>query len=169
MKNRKCYYFTEGQCEEQLIKALKSEPALLMPGKIKIFNVIQNELPVSILMSLDPSSQVILVFDTDINVTEHLKKNIELLKKNCAGVDVITIAQVMNFEDEIVRSTNVSKAQNLTKSKSSSGFKSAVCRMKPVDFRRTLERHDFDISHLCAKRPPEGFRFITQGSVKVKQ
>lgn len=59
-----------------------------MPVKIKIFNVIQNELPVSILMSLDPSSQVIL---------------------------------------------------------------------------------DFDISHLWAKRPPEGFRFITQGSVKVKQ
>lgn len=37
MINRKCCYFTEGQCEERLVRALKLKPALLIPGKVKTF------------------------------------------------------------------------------------------------------------------------------------
>ena len=50
--NRKCVYLTEGECEEKLIKALKENPALILPGKVKRFNVIQSELkPVTLLHS----------------------------------------------------------------------------------------------------------------------
>lgn len=169
MTNRKCYYFTEGQCEEKLVKALKLKPALLVPGKVKIFNVVQNELPASILMSIEPGSLAVLVFDTDKDETEHLKKNVQMLKKRCSGVEVLTILQVLNFEDEIERSTDVAHAEDLTKSETITEFKSDVNRMKEIDFRRTLVRHELDISRLWVKDPPKAFRFLSQDGDKVKQ
>lgn len=71
MINRKCCYFTEGQCEERLVRALKLKPALLIPGKVKTFNVVQNVLPISILMTIEPGSMVVLVFDTDKEEISH--------------------------------------------------------------------------------------------------
>ena len=47
MENRKCFYLVEGECEEKLLKALKGQPALINPGSVKKFNVIQNEIPAS--------------------------------------------------------------------------------------------------------------------------
>lgn len=38
--NNKCIYYVEGPCEQQLIAALKQNPAKLIPGKIKVLNVI---------------------------------------------------------------------------------------------------------------------------------
>lgn len=46
---KKCFYLTEGECEEKLIKALKEKPSLVRPGKVKKFNVIQ-ELPANMLL-----------------------------------------------------------------------------------------------------------------------
>lgn len=168
MTNRKYYYFVEGQCEEKLVKALKLNPTLLVPGKVKIFNVVQNVIPLSILMSIEPGSAAILIFDTDKAETDHLKLNINSLKKRCSGVDVLTILQVLNFEDEIERATDVKNAENLTKSKTVEDFKSTVNRIKDVDFRRMLERHRLDMNELWEKEPPEAFRFIAQDAKKIK-
>ena len=168
MANRKCIYLTEGECEEKLVNALKVKPALVIPGKVKRFNVIQNELPASILMTFDPGSIVVLVFDTDKDETSHLKKNIQMLKRLCSQVEVLTIAQVLNFEDEIESATDVIKAQNLTKSDTISDFKSAVNHMKDLEFRRSLDRHKLDITRLWVKKPPKAFSFISQGSEKIK-
>ncbi len=167
MENRKCFYLVEGECEEKLLKALKGQPALINPGSVKKFNVIQNEIPASKLMSFDPESRVVLVFDTDKEVTEHLKKNIEMLNKVCSKVEVLTIAQVLNFEDEMVRSTDVSKAQDLTKSETVSNMKRAVNRMKDAEFRHTLKRHKFDLSKLWTKKPPKAFSFIRQQAKEI--
>ena len=155
MTNRKYYYFVEGQCEEKLVKALKLNPALLMPGKVKIFNVVQNIISLSILMSIEPGSAAVLIFDTDKAETDHLKSNINSLKKRCSGVDVLTILQVLNFEDEIERTTDVKNAENLTKSKTVEDFKSTVNRIKDVDFRRMLERHRLDMNELWEKSRPK--------------
>ena len=57
--NRKCVYLTEGECEEKLIAALKEEPSLLLPGKVKKFNVIQEELKASQLVTFTPGSMVV--------------------------------------------------------------------------------------------------------------
>ncbi len=62
MENRKCFYLVEGECEEKLLKALKGQPALINPGIVKKFNVVQNEIPASRLMSFDPGSRVPYVF-----------------------------------------------------------------------------------------------------------
>ncbi len=167
MENKKCFYLVEGECEEKLLKALKVQPALIKPGSVKKFNVIQNEIPASKLMSFDPGSRVVFVFDTDKDVTEHLKKNIEMIKKVCSKVEVLTIAQVLNFEDEMVRSTDVNKAQELTKSETVSDMKRAVNRMKEVEFRKTLARHRFDLLKLWKERPPKPFSFVKQQAEEI--
>ena len=41
------YYYVEGSCEQQLIAALKEAPERLIPGKIKVFTVVQNLIPKS--------------------------------------------------------------------------------------------------------------------------
>ena len=166
--NRKCVYLTEGECEEKLIAALKEEPSLLMPGKVKKFNVIQEELKTSQLVTFTPGSMVVLVFDTDVEMTEHLKKNIELLERRCNSVKVVTVAEVLNFEDELERCTNVAKAQEITRSSSLSEFKGAFCRMKPVECRRSLERHNLDMKKLWCKEPKNSFGFIRQEADKIK-
>lgn len=165
---KKCIYLTEGECEEKLINALKEKPSMLIPGKVKKFNVIQNEIPRSILMSFDPGSIVALVFDTDKDETEHLKKNIAALQKLSFKVVVLTIAQVLNFEDEIERSTDVEKAVDLTKSRSVEDFKGAVNRMKSKDFRSALGRHKLDMAKLWSQQPPKAFGFINQDGERIK-
>lgn len=39
--NSKCIYYVEGPCEQQLITALKEQPAKLIPGKIQIIYLAQ--------------------------------------------------------------------------------------------------------------------------------
>ena len=168
MGNKICIYLTEGECEEKLINALKEKPALVMQGKVKKFNVIQNELKPSQLMTFAPGSRVILVFDTDVETTHVLEKNIGLLKRQCKNVEVLTIAEVLNFEDEIERSTDVAHANELTKSASISDFKTAVNKMKSSEFRNSLQRHKFDIKKLWIKKPPKKFGFISQDGDKIK-
>ncbi len=79
MANIRCYYLTEGQCEEKLVRALQERPSLIMAGKVKRFNVIQNLIPEKRLIEFAPGCMVILVFDTDKSETEFLKRNIKLL------------------------------------------------------------------------------------------
>ena len=75
MKNN-CIYFVEGQCEQKIVEALKEEPQRLRSGKIKLLNPITQEIPSSVLLTIKKGSVVVLVFDTDIPVTEQLKNNI---------------------------------------------------------------------------------------------
>ena len=77
--NNKCIYFVEGTCKKQLISALKEAPAKLVPGKIKVFNTVQNIIPKSQILSIQSGTMVVLVFDTDINTPSKL---VELFKKH---------------------------------------------------------------------------------------
>lgn len=169
MKNKKTIYLVEGPCEDKLVKALKEKPELIAPGRSHVFNVIHKILPVNRLMQFDPGSRVVLIFDTDIDETTVLKKNIELLKSLDFKVEVLTIPQVLNFEEEIERSTDVKRANELTKSASISNFKSSVNRMNAAEFRNALTRHKFDITKLWARNPSKSFNFIKQDSASIKR
>lgn len=105
--NNKCIYYVEGFCEQQLLSALKEEPARVIPGKIRVFNVVQNLIPKSQLISIQPGTIVALVFDTDVPQTANLKKNIELLNRYCGRIRIIYLPQVMNLEDELKRCTDI--------------------------------------------------------------
>jgi len=69
--NNKCIYYVEGPCEQQLIAALKEAPERLIPGKIKVFNVVQNLIPKSQMLSIQAGTTVVLVFDTDVPQTSN--------------------------------------------------------------------------------------------------
>ena len=104
MNNKgKCIYYVEGPCEQQLIAALKESPSKLLPGKVKVYNVIQNLIPKSQLLSIQAGTTVVLAFDTDVEQTVTLRKNLELLDKYCAKLHIVYLPQVLNLEDELVR------------------------------------------------------------------
>jgi hypothetical protein len=165
---KKCIYLTEGECEEKLVKALKETPSMIIPGKVKRFNVVQNILPANILMQFEPGSTVVLVFDTDKKETAILEKNVKLLRTPKLNVEVRTVLQVLNFEDEIESATDVAKAPDLTKSKTIDDFKHAVNRMKDTEFRNPLKRHKLDLVQLWSKSAPSGFGFIEQDGARIK-
>lgn len=94
--------------------------------------------------------------------------SIDYLKKYVLQVKIVNLAQVMNFEDEIARATDVKKAQDLTKSLSVSEFKKAFCKFKVEECRNALNRHHLDISQLWSKTPPDKFSFVKQDGDLIK-
>ena len=165
MKNN-CICFVEGQCETKLIEALKEEPQRLRPGKIKVWNLIKNEIPSSILLTIKEGTVVVLVFDTDVLQTDKLKKNIQNLKTHCKKINIVYLVQVLNLEDELVRCTDVSKVQDLTNSNSKREFKRDFCAM--TNCRQLLERHHLDVEKLWNSRYPAAFEFLLNNCSEVK-
>lgn len=153
--NKRCFYFVEGECEETLINALKKDPAKIIPGRVKKWNVIDRVLPNSILNTIQPGSIVVLVFDTDVQSSGFLDKNIQMLKKIVSKVMIVCLPQVLNLEDELERCTDVKNVKELTKSKSRSDFKRDFCRL--TNCRQALDIHHFDIGRIWAQPLPEGF------------
>ncbi len=166
--NSKCIYYVEGPCEQQLIAALKENPAKLIPGKVKVFNVVQNLIPKSQMLSIQAGTTVALAFDTDVPNTTTLKKNLELLARYCGRLRIVFLPQVLNLEDELTRCTDVRSAAQLTHSNSVSNFKTDFCRLKPKECRAMLERHRLAVDKLWMTTPPEVFAFVEQNSGQIK-
>ena len=153
--NKRCFYFVEGECEETLINALKKDPAKIIPGRVKKWNVIDRVLPNSILNTIQPGSIVVLVFDTDVQSSGFLEKNIQILKKIVSKVLIVCLPQLLNLEDELERCTDVKNVKELTKSKSRSDFKRDFCRL--TDCRQTLELHHIEIGRMWVQPMPVEF------------
>lgn len=168
MSNTKCIYYVEGPCEEKLINALKENPNKVIPGKVKTFNIIQNLIPRSQLLALQAGTLVVFVFDTDVQNTAILQKNVERIKRYCR-VKVIYLAQVMNLEDELVRCTDVRSASELTRSNGVRNFKSDFCKLKSKECRSMLERHHIAVDRLWVTNVPSTFSFIEKNSDRIKQ
>lgn len=165
MKNN-CIYFVEGRCEEKLLNALKEQPQKIQPGRIKVFNVVQNLLPYSQLITIQPGTKVALVFDTDVAQTDCLKDNIKKLSTYCSKIKIVFMAEVMNFEDELVRCSDLKSASDLTRSRSAKDFKRDFCAM--TNTRSVLERVNLCVEKLWTESPPDEFKFFEQNSGSVK-
>ena len=168
MNRGKCIYSVEGPCEQQLISALKEEPEKLIPGKIKVFNVVQNLIPKSQMLSIQAGTTVVLVFDTDVSQTLNLKKNLELLERYCGKLKIVFLPQVLNLEEELVRCTDVKTVTKLTKSGSVKNFKTDFCKMKVKDCRSMLERHQLNIARLWMTKTPDAFDFTENNGDSIK-
>ncbi|MDO4266702.1 MAG: hypothetical protein Q4C63_09615 [Eubacteriales bacterium] len=75
------YYFVEGQTEQKMLEILKTSFQCIRPGKIRVFNVVQNRLNKGHLLMLKDQTNVILVFDTDKTDPGCLFDNIDFKKK----------------------------------------------------------------------------------------
>jgi len=107
------------------------------------------------------------VFDTDVPITDKLKKNIENIEKYCTKSKLVFLPQVMNLEDELVRCTDVEKVTDLTQSKSVANFKTDFNRLKSC--RGTLTKHQIDVARLWTTTVPEVFSFVPQNSDTIKE
>ena len=159
-----CIYFVEGACEEKLINSLKSTPGLIRPGKVKVFNVIQDELKTSHLLSIK-DGYVVFVFDTDKPETIHLFANIKKVKDICPSkVKLLFLVQVPNFEQEMIRATDIKEITQLTKSQSRKDFKADFIELK--DCRSVLARHKFNIKKIWTGSVPAPFAPTIMQGVK---
>ena len=73
-KNAIYRYFVEGESEQILINALKTDLGSIVPGKVDILNVIQKKINKNWLRTMKPNTTVILVYDTDVEDVELLKR-----------------------------------------------------------------------------------------------
>ena len=81
MKHNLYHYFVEGECEEKLINELKSiNNRSLVAGKVDVLNVINEEIADARLLALNRNTNIIFVYDIDVEKTEILEKNIRKLK-----------------------------------------------------------------------------------------
>lgn len=161
-----CTYFVEVECEQKLLNAIKTAPSLVQPGKVRVFNVIQDVLSKSHLYSIK-EGLIVFVFDSDVPETSRLKQNIDMVKRICRAkaVKLVFLVQVMNLEDELVRATNIKRIAELTSSKSDKDFKTDFIALK--DCRSTLDRHGFDVRKMWAQTVPDPFGFVEQGRTDV--
>ena len=101
MKHNLYHYFVEGECEEKLINELKSiNNRSLVAGKVDVLNVINEEIADARLLALNRNTNIIFVYDIDVEKTEILEKNIRKLKYYQFN-NVFHIQSIKNLEDEI--------------------------------------------------------------------
>lgn len=144
MKKGSYHYFVEGEDDAKVINILKTDLRLIIPGKVQIFNVMQEKITNPRLMSLKADTIVILVFDTDVGETTTLLDNIKILKKAPNVKDVYCITQVKKLEDELIRSCDIKQIKDLTGSRSNGDFKRDM--LKDNAFAQKLKKHHFDFN-----------------------
>lgn len=108
-----------------------------------------------------------MVFDTDTDNVDILKKNIEFLLKQVIIKDVVCITQVMNLEDELVRSCSIKRISELTRSKSNTDFKKDVLHIS--NLKKRLEECGFSFSEFWSSQPIGIFKDIHNEAEKIKK
>lgn len=141
MKREQYHYFVEGEDDRKVVNTLKTDLQWIKPGKVQVFNVIEEELTSLITRTLKPGTIVVLVFDTDTGKKNTLLKNIRFLQKDSNVKQVLCIMQVKNLEDEFLRSCAISQIKGLTGSKSNSDYKRDLLRQSNLADK--LKKHQF--------------------------
>ena len=160
-------YYVEGETDAALLRALKTEMQCIVPGKIKVFNAVEEEFTRARLITLKHKTNVVLLFDTDTLNASILKKNIKFLSNQSMINHVYCLPQVNNLEDELIRSCNISRIKELLSSKTDTDFKTDFCKCTAI--KQSLERHDFSINRLWTKHPLGIFTGIPNDSVHIKK
>ena len=164
---RKIYqYYVEGDDEKVLINSLKSELRCIVPGKVEVFNVVQNAFTVARLRTLEADTTIVLVYDTDIDMVDILKNNIRFLKEHNAVKEILCIPQVENLEDVLIDSCGIDKVTEITHSKTKTDFKRDIIRCTNLGSR--LKACEFDKNKLWEKMPNNKFKEFGNDSNKIK-
>lgn len=166
MKNLNIQYFVEGDDEKKLINTLKNQLGVIKAGKVQKLNVIENKITDNILRTLKEGTIIVLVFDTDTRKTDILNYNITKLNACKFISKVVTIPQVDNLEDELIRSCNIRKITELLNSRSAKDYKSDLIRVSNLD--RKLKEHEFNINLFWSKQPDAPYQNIINESEIIK-
>ncbi len=166
MKSKYVQYYVEGEDEEKIVNVLKSELKVIRAGKVQKFNVVESELSNARLMMLKPSTMVVLVFDTDTGNSDILNSNINKLRECSAVAEVVTVPQVLNLEDELVRSCNIKNINQLLNSKSKKDYKRDL--ISASNLASKLFEHKFSIERFWNSSPNAPYHMVENMSKKIK-
>ncbi len=154
IKNNSVQYYVEGEDERKFISVLKTDMRLILPGKVDRLNVIEQKITDARLRTLQQKTTVILIFDTDTGQTATLYENIKKLEASTRVAQVITIPQIMNLEDELVRSCNIRDVK--------------ADLIKVSNLKDKLEQHGFQFHQLWSKKPLAPYNHIQNGADKIR-
>lgn len=118
-------------------------------------------------MTIKPKTYVILVFDTDVDKVDILEDNIRMFEKCPSVIEVLTIPQVKNLEDELVRACDIKNATELFGGNSLKDFKADFIKEK--NLMKKLEAKGFDICKLWQRNPKALFGNITNDAGRIKK
>lgn len=108
-------------------------------------NPIEKEITMTRLRTFKENTIVALMFDMDIkDGTGILEKNIKILKSSKNIKDIVLIAQIKSFEEELMRASNIKNIKDFTKNKSNSGFKRDFLSNRNLE--NLFTQNKFDIS-----------------------
>ena len=99
-------------------------------------------------------------------MTFHNRKSLQWAKKSSRVKKVYCITQVKNIEDELIRSTDIKRIEELLSSKSKTDFKRDFIRER--NLKQKLAAHSFDLNMLWCKEPQSPFENIRNESGVVK-
>lgn len=167
MKSFNVQYYVEGKCEKVLLNALKEQKNLILPGKVEVFNVVIKELTDMYLRVLSENTVVVFLFDTDIEKTDILRKNIAKVMESSRVRELWLVIQVKNLEDELLRSTDVRDVKDLIGCKTNKEYKSEFVKEKKL-FEK-LKNHGFDFTKMWAKAPCKPFDNLCNDGYKIKK
>lgn len=142
-KNEIYQFYVQGEDEKKVIETLKKDMNSIVSGKVDVLNVIQKEIKTPLIRTLKTGTNVVLVYDTDIEKTDILDKNIKQLKARKHIKRIICVPQVYNLEDELVSATNVRKAMDILGSKTLTDYKRDLIKCTNLD--KKLQERDFGI------------------------
>ncbi len=166
-KNEIYQFHVEGEDEKKLIETLKKDMNVIVSGKVEVLNVIQKEIKTPRIRTLKTGTNVVLIYDTDIERTDILNKNINLLKSSKHIKRIICIPQVLNLEDELVRATNMRQVLELLGSKTLTDYKRDLIKCSNLD--KKLQEKNFDIAKLWNEVPPADFIRYGNDSALIKK
>ncbi|MGN0538357.1 MAG: hypothetical protein ACI4KI_00705 [Candidatus Fimenecus sp.] len=166
MRNKYILYYVEGEDECKLIEVLKSQLGVIKPGKVQKINVVEQKITYARLRTIKPNTMVVMVFDTDTNRVDILKENLKMLQSCSSVSEIVTIPQVHNLEEELVRSCNIKNITELLNSKSKTEFKNDFIRVTNAD--KKLKERGFNIDIFWSKEPESPYHEIPNLSKKIK-
>lgn len=164
------YYFVEGECEKAFIKSYMFKNGKhFKPGKIEVFNFINEKLSKPKARTINKDMHVAIVFDTDVENIVTLEENIKLLKSVSLLDDshIILIPSIKNFEDELVYScSKLRTIGDLFKTKSVAEFKKKF--IAHSDIVSKLDSVDFDFDLIWTRDAKSPFDIYKNGYKKIK-
>lgn len=150
LSNTRIQYYVEGECEKKLVRTLV-EQNLILPGQTDVLNPVQEHIKSTHLRKLPAKTTVVLIFDTDTDNTDILKANIQFLKKHPNIKRIITIPQIHNLEEELIRCTDVRQIRQLLNCRTNTEFKAAFIEEKRLY--EKLQAHHFDFEEFWSTEP----------------
>lgn len=138
-------YVVEGEIEERFIKGLRAMNRII-PGKIEVFNLMQQRIKSSSGLMTFHYEKVFCVIDTDILRScelNNLKSNLEMLSE-ISKKQIFLLVQNKNFEDELMFMAFVNNLQMLLGLKYNCIKDIKTYLAQKVDYAKIKDKVDFN-------------------------